>query len=61
MITSEPTTEEEEYDICARCGKPILKGEEICDDCKDDLNLESMREAEELHQRYVEAERRGEL
>lgn len=56
MNTNEHTTEE-----CQRCGKPIIKGEEICDDCKDDLNLEYAREAEELHQRYVEAERRGEL
>lgn len=56
MNPNEPTTEP-----CQRCGRPIIKGEGICDDCKDELNYEDYREKMELHERYVEAARRGEL
>lgn len=57
LMTNDPDTTAEEYDICARCGKPIPKFDGICGDCQ--LNLQYEQEA--FHQRMQEAYEKGEL
>lgn len=52
---------EHELEPCHRCGAPIKKGDEICSDCMDDLNYDGYCDRQELHERYEQAARNGEL
>ena len=46
-MTNEPTATEEQYDICACCGKPIPIFEGLCNKCRCDADeeLEAFQDA----------------
>lgn len=57
MESKQVETDEIAIEPCGRCGAPVPAGYGVCDNCACDLR----HEAEDYHQRMLEAYERGEL